>query len=252
MYGSVNRAYKVVVPLSGGKDSQTCLNLALEKYNKKDILALFCDTDFEHPITYQHIVNVIKKTGIDLVVLAAGSVLSVCTKYKRFPGGGARHCTDELKIRPSKFFYDFLSDKQGGFEVWYGMRSDESPEREKRYKGKTSSETHLPNDVMSKYPKKLGNKGVVFRLPIIDWSTKEVFDYLDGEENPLYDFGFERVGCFPCLAGGEAHQMRAFYFDKTGEKHFKIAEKISSISGRPVLVTNKYKDQGPGCSLCLI
>ena len=25
----------------------------------------------------------------------------------------------------------------------------------------------------------------------------------DGEQSPLYKMGFDRVGCFPCLAGGD-------------------------------------------------
>jgi 3'-phosphoadenosine 5'-phosphosulfate sulfotransferase (PAPS reductase)/FAD synthetase len=179
-------------------------------------------------------------------------VLDVCIKNKRFPGGTARHCTDALKIIPSKKFYKQLAEAQGGFEVWYGMRSDESKEREERYRGKISNDVYDPNDVMDNYPKYLGRLGVKFRLPIIDWSTSEVFDLLNGEENPLYSKGFDRVGCFPCLAGGEAMQMKAFYFDEIGAKHFQIAEQIAEVAGRPVLVTKKYINQGPGCALCCI
>lgn len=38
--------------------------------------------------------------------------------------------------------------------------------------------------------------------PIIDLSAKEVFDYIafnGHKRNPLYDQGFNRVGCFPCI-----------------------------------------------------
>lgn len=252
IYGEIRNKYKAVVPLSGGKDSQACLILALGEYKPNEILALFCDTDFEHPITYCHVADVVEEAGIDLIILASGSVLEVCTKYKRFPGGGARHCTDELKIRPSKFFYEWLAKKQGDYDVWYGMRSEESTEREERYKGKISEDLYDPHEIMDKYPKKLGKLGVKFKLPVIDWTKKEIFNLLNGKENPLYSMGFDRVGCFPCLAGGEAHQMRAFYFDEIGKNHYKIAEKISVIADRPVLVTKKYLDQGPGCSLCCI
>ena len=250
--GNINSPYDCVLPLSGGKDSQACLMLALQEFPVDKILALFCDTGFEHPITYDHVKKVVKDNDVDLVTLSAGTVLEVCTKYKRFPGGGARHCTDELKIRPSKFFYEALAQEQGGFEVWYGMRSDESKERATRYKGLINSDLFDPSELMSKYPKKLGKLGVMFKLPILNWATDEVFNLLDGKENELYSHGFERVGCFPCLAGGEGHQMRAFYFDATGLEHYKIAEQISEIAGRPVLVTKKYYDQGPGCALCSI
>ena len=46
---------KIVIPISGGKDSQCCLKLALKEYKPSEILGLFCDTKFEHPITYKHI-----------------------------------------------------------------------------------------------------------------------------------------------------------------------------------------------------
>jgi 3'-phosphoadenosine 5'-phosphosulfate sulfotransferase (PAPS reductase)/FAD synthetase len=250
---SINSKIECVVPLSGGKDSQACLMLALQKFNAENIIALFCDTGFEHPETYAHVPKTAKENNVALVTLSAGNVQGVCTKYKRFPGGGARHCTDELKIRPSKYFYKELSEINGGFEVWCGVRVQESKERAARYKFKVSDELYAPHDFMpNKYPKYLADAGVSIRLPILDWSTKEVLDFLDGKQNPLYAAGFDRVGCFPCLAAGEAHQMRAFYFDETGRKHFEIAEQIAVIAGREVLESKKYRGQGPGCALCSI
>lgn len=249
--GTLNPPYDIVVPLSGGKDSQACLKLALKTRPEAKILALFCDTQFEHELTYAHIARITTDYGVDLIKLCAGSVLEKCTKYKRFPGGGARHCTDELKLRPSKFFYRELSVLQGGFEVWLGMRSDESKEREKRYRFTTAEElTPLHELLPGKFPKYLFERGVIAKLPVLDWSKSEIFEFLEGEENPLYGFGFDRVGCFPCLAGGEFWQVKAFNFDDTGRKHFKIAQEISVIAGRPVLVTKKFGDQGPGCAIC--
>lgn len=251
--GVLSPPYEIVVPLSGGKDSQACLKLALESYDPWLILALFCDTRFEHPSTYKHIRETAKIAHVDLIELNAGSVLSICTKYKRLPGGGSRHCTDELKIRPSKYFYGALALEQDkGFQVWCGMRAGESAAREKRYKDKISENLYAPNDVLKKYPKYLEKRGVYFKLPILEWSEEDVFDYLAGEENPLYAEGFDRVGCFPCLAGGEALQMKAFNYDLTGNKHFQIAQQIADLAGRPVLTSKKYFGQGPACAFCSI
>lgn len=252
MCGDVNSRVSIVVPVSGGKDSQTCLKLALKGYPANKILAIFCDTGFEHPITYAHVERITRQYGVNLVTIQAGTVLEKCLKYKRFPGGGARHCTEELKIRPSKYFYKALAEKQGGFEVWYGVRSDESKERAARYRHKVSTELYAPNDFMNKYPKYLEKLGVMFRLPVLDWGKKEIFEYLQGEENPLYTMGFDRVGCFPCLAGGEGWQVLAFNFDETGRKHYLIAEEIAKVAGRQVLESKQYYGQGPGCSLCSI
>lgn len=252
MDGDIKHHVSVVVPLSGGKDSQACLMLALKDSPADEIIALFCDTGFEHPITYDHVKKITDQYNVNLVTLQAGTVLEKCLKYKRFPGGGSRHCTEELKIRPSKFFYKSLAEHQGGFEVWCGVRSEESKEREKRYRFKTTSDLYAPHDFMDKFPKYLEKLGVYFRLPVLDWAKSEIFEYLNGEENPLYTAGFDRVGCFPCLAGGEAWQMMAFHYDEIGRKHFQIAEQIAEVAGRPVLTTKQYMNQGPGCALCCI
>jgi hypothetical protein len=133
------------------------------------------------------------------------------------------------------------------------MRAGESSARKKRYRDKISEDLYAPHDVLKgKYPKYLNARGVWFRLPILDWENEDVFEYLAGEENPLYAEGFDRVGCFPCLAGGEALQMKAFNFDNTGRKHFVIAQEIADLAGRPVLTSKKYFGQGPACAFCSI
>jgi len=68
------------------------------------------------------------------------------------------------------------------------MRSDESKEREKRYKGKLSEDDYAPHDVLKDFPKYLEKMGVMFRLPIIDWSKEEVFDYLNNELFSLFSW----------------------------------------------------------------
>jgi 3'-phosphoadenosine 5'-phosphosulfate sulfotransferase (PAPS reductase)/FAD synthetase len=46
---------KVLVPISGGKDSQAALKLALQTHQPSEVRGLFCDTRFEHPMTYAHV-----------------------------------------------------------------------------------------------------------------------------------------------------------------------------------------------------
>jgi len=251
---SIKTDIKIIVPLSGGKDSQACLELALKEYKNSEVLALFCDTKYEHDITYNHVDNLILKNDVSYVYLNAGSVLSVCTKYKRFPGGGARHCTDELKIRPTKFFLkEFSLINKSNIEVWYGMRLNESSQRAKRYAEKLDNTLYPPHEIMPrKYPKYLEKQGVMFKLPILNWSEKDVYSFLEGKENPLYSKGFDRVGCFPCLAGGEKLQLKAFEFDEIGAKNYQVAVKISEISKRPVFQGKKLKDTVPQCAICSI
>lgn len=251
---------KVIVPISGGKDSQACIKLAVAKFGANHVQGLFCDTRYEHSLTYQHVDKIAELYGVKINKVCAGSVKEKIIKYKRFPAGGARFCTDELKIIPSKKFYKALADKIGGFEVWYGMRSDESSDRKKRYAGIINSDLYLPNEVMKKYPKYLGKLGVKFRLPVLDWSTADVFEYLAGEGNALYDLGFERVGCFPCLAAGDHHKEKCFTFDEEGEKNLATARSLESITGHSVYTSKsgQFKhDSGQtdlfqGCAICAI
>jgi len=249
----------VVVPISGGKDSQCCAKLAVEA--GKRVVGLFCDTQFEHPITYAHVDRISELYGIEIHRITAGSVPEKVRKYGRFPGGGARHCTDELKIVPSKKWYRAYAEKHGPFEVWYGMRSGESTERANRYQGRVSDEIIAPHDLMpGKYPKYLADLGVMFRLPIIDWTTSEVLAALDGEENPLYREGFERVGCFPCLAAGDPHKERAFAYDDFGRKQYVTVEGLIREIGKPIWTSKggsqrNNPDQAnlfQGCAICAI
>jgi 3'-phosphoadenosine 5'-phosphosulfate sulfotransferase (PAPS reductase)/FAD synthetase len=254
---------KVLVPISGGKDSQACLKLALESYSKDQILCLFCDTQFEHPKTYQHVDFIELHYGVKIEKITSGSVEEKCRKYKRFPGGGARHCTDELKIAPTKRFCKELAQKQGGFEVWYGMRSEESFQRAKRYNYVKSEDIYAPHEIMpGKYPKYLEKLGVMFRLPIMKWTREEVLLFLEGKENPLYSYGFDRVGCFPCQAAGDPHKEKSYSFDEFGKSQYIKVKQLSEEIGKPMFTSKggcqrNNPDQqklfdGPGCSICSI
>lgn len=248
---------KCLVPISGGKDSQACLQLSLSQFGVEHVRGLFCDTQFEHPVTYQHIDWMRAHYGVRIDRVSGGSVLEKSLKYKRFPGGGARHCTDELKIRETKIYCKKLAEHQGvGFEVWYGMRLNESSARAKRYDGKVHDELYAPHQIMpSKYPKYLARLGVKFRLPIIDWSEQQVFDLLGAFLNPLYLSGFPRVGCFPCLASGDRWKKKAFEHDKFGNKQLIDVLQVSEQIGKTIWTSKagkEKKDGGPGCAICQI
>lgn len=240
---------KCVVPISGGKDSQACLKLALHSFDKTEILGLFCDTKFEHPLTYTHIDKMRQIYGVTITTICGGSVEEKVLKYKRFPGGGARHCTDELKIVPSKKFYKDLAVVNGPFQVWYGMRSGESSERAKRYINKIDMELYSPHEVLRKYPKYLGKLGVRFRLPVIDFTESEILALCEGELNPLYGEGFGRVGCFPCLASGDTNKEKAFAHDEFGKQQKVIVMRLSKEIGKNIF-TSKSGIERNACSFC--
>lgn len=248
---------KIIVPVSGGKDSQACLKLAVQTYGSADVIGLFCDTQWEHPKTYEHVEKMKTLYGVPIVRVTGGTVPEKVLKYGRFPVGGSRFCTDELKMRETKLFLKEFSKEHKEVHVWYGMRSDESSEREKRYRHVVDEELYRPHEVLKKYPKYLGKAGVRFRLPILDWSAKEVLDFLGEEENPLYKEGFDRVGCFPCLAAGDSWKHKAFEHDEFGKKQYAKVMWLEQQTGRSAFVSkkglSKHNDnQSNGCAVCAI
>lgn len=244
----LQKPVKCIVPVSGGKDSQACLKMAIEEFGAENVLGLFCDTKFEHPLTYEHVNKMQSMYGDTYIIhLSAGDVISKCVQRGRFPGGGARHCTNELKIIPTKKFLKSYGRRFGAVQVWYGMRVDESSERAKRYEYKDPDDLHLPHEVISNYPKYLAGYGIRYRLPIVDWYTEEVFDYIGEDKNPLYDQGFQRVGCFPCLAGGDKAKIKAFKHDKFGAQQLIDIRVVEEKLGKSVFTSGIGKAFDAGC-----
>lgn len=244
---------KALVPISGGKDSQLCLELAIEKFGAAHVRGLFCDTKFEHPITYRHIEKMRGMYGVHIDVVCAGSVPEKVRKYQRFPGGGARFCTDELKIKPTVIYAKNLAAENGPFEIWYGMRTDESTDRARRYKDRVSDELYAPHEFMpGKYPKYLGKMGVTMRLPILDWGTYQVLIELGDRLNPLYAAGFDRVGCFPCGAAGDVHKERAFAFDEFGASQKVIYMQLAAETGKDIFTSKSGQSRNHPDQMCLV
>lgn len=256
---------RILVPLSGGKDSQACLQAACESHERHEIRALFCNTQWEHPKTIAHIAMLRDLYGVRVDEVSAGGVIEQLFKHEQFPVGGARFCTEELKIWPTKRYVAALAREQGsrlavkshgitastegGFEVWYGMRTDESAERRTRYAGKVCDEVYAPHEVLAKYPQYLAKLGVMFRLAIVNWSTADVMAYLDGRHNPLYDEGFDRVGCFPCLAAGDATKEKAFNHDDVGRGRHYVIKIVAQAIGKSPWTSKGGKSRNESCAL---
>lgn len=262
-YDGVLMTIKIVVPVSGGKDSQACLKMAVSEVGADHVLGLFCDTQFEHPLTYKHIGTLSELYGAKIKVVTAGSVDEKVLREGNFPGGKARFCTNELKIIPSKNFYRELAKKQGGFLVYYGMRLDESNDRAERYKSNTHDEVYDPHEIMpSNYPKYLAKMGVFFKMPILEWTVEQVMAYIGTDRNPLYDGGMTRVGCFPCLAAGDRAKEQAFGYDDFGLSQRIRVKNLEDEIGRSVFnskggLQRNNPDQiglfdNPGCAICNI
>jgi 3'-phosphoadenosine 5'-phosphosulfate sulfotransferase (PAPS reductase)/FAD synthetase len=174
-----------VVQFSGGKDS-TALVLWAREHFGENFTPLFCDTGWEHPITYDYIAN------INVTVLANRLITVRSSKYRdmedlvtrkgRVPSVKARFCTQELKVFPTRDYLRTLSDD---YVIYQGIRADESAPRLKAGPRLWSDEYDC-----------------FVNRPLFRWPVAAVFAIHARhgiEPNPLYKLGAVRVGCFPCV-----------------------------------------------------
>jgi 3'-phosphoadenosine 5'-phosphosulfate sulfotransferase (PAPS reductase)/FAD synthetase len=117
---------KILISYSGGKDSQACLIWAAKEYGVENCEAVFCDTGWENPQTYEHIWATCGSLGVQLVVLKSktySGFIDLARKKKRFPSTKARFCTEELKVKPS---IDYVLSHDENLIIIEGIRSSES------------------------------------------------------------------------------------------------------------------------------
>lgn len=216
----------VIVPVSGGKDSQVVLSLA--KLSGEAVVCVHQNTGYDHPDTYAQIEAMERFYGVKVEHTHnrwGGMIPWLKNSAGYFPNSAARGCTQRLKQEP---FARWLMEKgytKDNAEIWFGMRSDESAARGSKYGGITMADEFTLGDVAGFYGegwrRKAGLNEIPVRLPIVEWTTEQVFDYLRGEGaplNPLYDRGHLRVGCYPCFLARKA-EWQAAGRDPVGQQH---------------------------------
>lgn len=197
--------------VSGGKDSQATAIWCLK--NDVKPMFLFCDTGWEDVVTYNFIKDFEQKLGAEIVkIKGQRTFVELAKKKKRFPSTKAKFCTEELKVKPT---IDFILNQQCNIVIYQGIRWEESTNRAgmsksdeyfKYYfepygfdkKGKPKYYTYRKADIV----KWLETYTCDVERPIISWTTQQVFEYIIDNgfmPNKLYQYGFTRVGCFPCI-----------------------------------------------------
>lgn len=250
----------IIVPISGGKDSTSCLVMAIKEGH--NVFPVFNDTGWEHPITYEYLNYLENKLCIKIDRTIGGkrrngdnceTLPNLIRAQGRFPFGLGRFCTTYLKQYALRDVYkNHYYDGKTNYRFWFGMRQKESIQRSIRYSGISNKSLFDINDIFpSRYNKKLRTT-IQVRMPIITWETEEVFKYLENmgiNKNPLYDEGTnDRIGCYPCLLAGKKVQKKMFA-TKFGQERLKIIKQLEKEIGQ------KYEmfdtDQG-SCEICKI
>lgn len=140
---------KVIVSFSGGKDSLASL-LWVRNNLTKDFITVFCDTGWEHPLTYKYIEEVQEQLGLNLITVKSkkfNGMVDLTKKKSRWPSSQRRFCTSELKTIP---MIDYILD-----EVIYNI-SVQEPERISYIAGleqQFNSSFFGPDKISSKYYK---------------------------------------------------------------------------------------------------
>lgn len=232
---------KVIVSFSGGKDSQACLIQACKEFGANHVTAVFCDTGWEHELTYTHINDVTSQLGVRLVTLKnekIGGFESLCKRMKWFPDTKHRMCTLQLKIQP---MIDYVLSQNDDLLIIQGIRAAESASRSKmpcsanyfqEYIGENRNKRLYRNTDVLKWCK--GHTATVER-PMLGMGAQDIIEYIldNGQQpNPLYRRGASRVGCYPCIYA-RLSEVRAMRHDLAYVlRVVKLEEEINRLKKR--------------------
>ena len=187
--------YPFSVSFSGGKDSQSVLDLITRVIHSDDVNIIFSDTTLEHDFTYQTVeksINYYKEKCPGLSFNIAKPIKSASELFNDMglPSRFHRWCTPALKTAPYNKLINELIDSDSKIVVFEGVRAEESVQRSK-YKQIADG---------AKHPL------VINARPILYWNFSEVILYNFYRKlpmNPLYRYGLSRVGCELCPYSSE-------------------------------------------------
>ena len=161
---------KVVIPLSGGKDSEVVLSISAKVFKKENLRAVYIDTGFDFKENRESVLELCEhlKVKLDIVELR----LDLIGEPDR-----SRWCTKKKTEAIYKKLFEY-----GSKILIAGDRDGESFKRRRR-------------------PRKKLMHGILHLYPIKFWSMAFVQLYIELNNlpiNPLYLIGFWRTGCKNC------------------------------------------------------
>ena len=186
-----NKNYVINVSFSGGKDSAVSTLLATEIM--EDIDVLFIDTGLEYPETNQYVKDFAKKYDLNLHTIDGDNFWDEVDE-EGIPTKEDRWCNSTCKLIPlEEFFEEHYPNKK--ILTIDGSRKLESFARANleytRQSGFIDAQTNL--------------------FPILDWNSIDIWSYIflnDVLYNPMYEEGFERIGCYMCPSALNSEFLR--------------------------------------------
>ncbi|WP_242492648.1 phosphoadenosine phosphosulfate reductase domain-containing protein [Methanolobus psychrotolerans] len=185
----------VNVSFSGGKDSLVVLDLTLSALKNRKVQAFFLNTGIEFPETVEFAHNYCRDNNIELIEKKAESDFWDNVDVFGPPAKDFRWCCKICKLAPANAAIEECLEKAATCITVDGKRRYESFSR-------ASISTSETNPFVP---------GQLNLFPIKDWKAIEVWLYIYWRKlpyNPLYNMGFERVGCYLCPAALSAEYQR--------------------------------------------
>jgi phosphoadenosine phosphosulfate reductase len=182
-YVNSRRDLPVTLSFSGGKDSLVCFGI-LEKATK-NFSMIFVNTGLEFPETTDYVQRFAEKRGLELLVADANDGFWNNVDFFGPPAKDFRWCCKVCKLGPLTALIEDRFPK--GTITIEGNRTFESFTR--AHIAFVENNPFVPNQVILN--------------PIREWRSVEVWGYLwwkNFEYNPLYEEGYERIGCYLCPA----------------------------------------------------
>ena len=221
---------KHIISISGGIGSYFTLKRVLEKENKADVIAVFCDTLAEDGDLYRFLLDIEKKLDIQIVRLCEGKTpFELAWEENFLYNSRVANCSKKLKSRP--------------FKKW--LKEHYKPDECILYLGIDWTESHRKGAIERNY-KPYTVKFPMCDKPLID--KPEMLQMLrnEGIEVPyLYKIGFSHNNCNGCcIKGGIGHwkhlletDRRSFLEWENKEQAFrrKIGKDVSILkrNGKP-------------------
>lgn len=198
------RNLPVYVSFSGGKDSLVVLDLTKSSLKQREFKAFFLNTGIEFPETVEFARNFCREMKVPLEEMSSGSAFWEQVEKFGPPAKDFRWCCKVCKlasagdVEAEKGMHSF-PEKEAATSIAYltidGKRKHESFSRARIAASETNPFVPAQLNI----------------FPIRDWRALEVWLYIHWRGlsyNPLYDTGFERVGCWLCPSALAAEYAR--------------------------------------------
>lgn len=253
-----------VISVSGGKDSDATLALALQRFPKDRVLPIYCDTGNEHEAVDEHLAYLEQRFDITIARLRADFTAELAAKRmfiardqrtRRDTQGRRVRWSNKAKRRalaamhpsgnpfldlcmwkgrfPSRKAQFCTQELKTELAVAYQLRLVEQGHRVVSWQGVRRDES-LNRRNAKKFERL--NPRMYAHRPLADWTAAEVFAFLlahDITPNRLYREGMGRVGCMPCINQDKAGlREMARRFPEHPERIAEWERKVSDCSKR--------------------